>query len=54
MDEAPKKKRLMSKFEWVLLIIAGLILLSIVLQKFGIHVMQKTEGTEMIDRPHAD
>lgn len=47
-----KKKRLLTRWEIFFAIIALLILLGIVLQRFGISPIYKTEKTEIIDDPH--
>ncbi|MCI5081363.1 MAG: hypothetical protein MRY78_06730 [Saprospiraceae bacterium] len=53
-DEEKKGKRLLSRWDKIWLIIIGLICLYIVLQKFGIHIVERVEDMEIIERPHAN
>ncbi len=47
-----KKKRILTRFELILLIIALLIILSFALQRMGVDVIKKSEDSEIIQRPH--
>jgi hypothetical protein len=46
------KKRRISRIEWVLIIIAGLIFLSLVLERLGVPIVSTSEDSELIQRPH--
>jgi len=47
-DEKPKK-RLLSRFELILLLIGVIILLYFILKGVGLDPVQRTEDTEMVD-----
>jgi hypothetical protein len=47
-----EKKRRISRIEWVLIIIVGLIFLSLVLERLGVPIVSKSEDSELIQRPH--
>ena len=47
-DEKPKK-RLLSRFELILLLIGAIILLYFILKAVGLDPAQRTEDTEIID-----
>lgn len=43
-----EKRKVLSRWEWVMLIIALVILLTVILRKFGINMIYTTDDTEMI------
>lgn len=45
-------RKIVTKFEIVLLVIIGFIILTFTLKKCGLDVTKETEETEIIDRPH--
>jgi len=45
-------RKVISRFEWFVLIVIGVILLSIALQKCGVKVVNTKEDSQIIDRPH--
>lgn len=47
-----KEKRRLTRIEWVLIIIVGLILLSLVLERLGVPIVSTSEDSELIQRPH--
>ena len=47
-----EQKRRISRIEWVLIIIVGLILLSLVLDRMGVPIVSESEDSELIQRPH--
>lgn len=42
------KRKVLSRWEVIMLVIVAMILLTALLQNFGVHVINKTEDTEMI------
>jgi len=54
MSEETTRKPLLSKWDKVWLFVIAFIGLYIILQKFGIHMVERTEKMEVIDRPHTD
>ncbi len=52
-EEKPKRK-LLSRWDWLWLIIAFLILLYVVLERLGMPVVNQTEQEELIENPHRD
>lgn len=52
MSESEEKKRLLSGWDKLWLLIVVLILLYFVLQRFGVNIFYQTETEEMIQRPH--
>ncbi|MCB0634142.1 MAG: hypothetical protein KDD15_30635 [Lewinella sp.] len=42
------KRKVLSRWEIIMLVIVAIILLTALLQNFGIHVINTTEDTEMI------
>ena len=54
-EEGTKKgKKLLSRWDWLWLVVVFIILLGITLPKCGIHMIKTTEDSEVIDRPHDD
>lgn len=47
-----EKKRGISRIEWALIIIVGLIFLSLVLDRLGVPIVSNAEESEVIQRPH--
>ncbi|MCB0639499.1 MAG: hypothetical protein KDC54_22890 [Lewinella sp.] len=45
-------RKVLSRFEIIIIIIIALVLLTLGLDKCGIDVIKKSEDSEMIDRPH--
>jgi hypothetical protein len=45
-------RKVISRFEWFVLIVISLLLLSFALQKCGVNVLNVKEDSEIIDRPH--
>ena len=43
-----EKRKILSRWEWIMLIIVGLIILNMLLGKMGIHIIDTKENTEMI------
>jgi hypothetical protein len=52
MSDTENKRRLITRWELFFLILAILIILYAILQKFGINVVEVTEESEIIQRPH--
>lgn len=52
MSEQESKRRLMSKWEKIILIIVVLILGSVILKKMGIDIVKKTDKSEIQENPH--
>ncbi len=48
------QKKVLSRWSWFWMIVVFLILLYIVLEKFGIHLVYRTEKEELIEHPHWD
>lgn len=46
------RKRVMSRWDMLWLSIVFFILISVVMQKCGIKIMNQTEDSELIDKPH--
>lgn len=51
-EEGSPKKRLLSRWDWLWLIIAIFILLTIGLERCGVNVIQRTEDSEIRHKPH--
>lgn len=47
-------KKLLSRWDKIWVIIVIIILTYIVLQKFGINLIERTEEMELIQKPHKD
>lgn len=45
-------RKVISRGEWIILIIIAIVLLTFGLNKCGVGVIKTTEDSEMIDRPH--
>ena len=52
MDKPPNRKSLFRTWEWILLLAALLVLLYFLLDHFGLGVLEVTEDSQLIDRPH--
>jgi hypothetical protein len=52
MEESRKKKRLLTRWELFILITVVLLILYFILQKFGINMVEVTEDSEIIQKPH--
>ena len=52
MAEKKGKKRLLKRWEVIMVIISLLILAFVIMQQMGINVVYKTEKTEIIEDPH--
>jgi hypothetical protein len=52
MEESGKKKKLLSRWELFILIVVVFLILYFILQKFGINMMEVTEDSEIIQKPH--
>ncbi|GEM_PF-3871138 len=52
MADSENNRRLITRWELFFLILAILIILYAILQNFGINVMEVTEESEFIQRPH--
>ena len=50
--EESGNKRLLTRWELFILIVVVLIILYFILQKFGINMMEVTEDSEIIQKPH--
>lgn len=48
-ENEPGKKKLVSRWDWIWLVVVGVILLSILLAKFDIHFAYHSEKTEIVD-----
>ena len=44
-----EKRKILSRFEWILLIVALGILVMVVLQNYGIHLVETTEEIELTE-----
>ncbi len=51
-EETQRKRRLISPIEWFFLIIVIIILLTFGLDRCGLSVLQRTDDTEIIQKPH--
>jgi hypothetical protein len=47
-----EKKRLLSGWDKLWILVVALILLYFILQRFGVDMFYQTESEQMIDRPH--
>jgi hypothetical protein len=54
MSEAPKKRRLLSRWDWLWLIIVGLIVLYVVMERLGMPIVSQSETEELLQHPHRD
>lgn len=52
MGASEQKQRLLSRWEVAFLIIAILIILYLIMQKFGISVMEVTDETKVMEKTH--
>lgn len=43
-----EKRKILSRWEWIMLIIVALIILNVLLSKVGIHIINTKEETEVI------
>ncbi len=51
--DAPKpRRRLLSRWDWLWLILVALILLYVLSEKFGVPIVTKSESEELIQHPH--
>ena len=50
MAEEEEKRKILSKFEWFLLIVALGILVMVVLQNYGIHLVETTEEIKLTEQ----
>lgn len=50
--EESGKKRLLTRWELFILIIIVFLILYFILQKFGINMVEVTEDSEIIQKPH--
>ena len=50
--EESGKKRLLNRWELFILIVVVLIIIYFILLKFGINMMEVTEDSEIIQKPH--
>ncbi|HQU59150.1 MAG: hypothetical protein KDD02_16350 [Phaeodactylibacter sp.] len=53
-EEAPKQRRLLSRWDIFWLFIVAAIILYVVLKQFGVNVVTRTEKEELIQHPHRD
>ncbi len=53
-EQEKPKRRLLSRWDWFWLIIAGIIILYVVLKQFGIDMVYRSEQEELIQHPHRD
>ncbi|MCB0568972.1 MAG: hypothetical protein KDC66_04380 [Phaeodactylibacter sp.] len=53
-EQAPKKRRLLSRWDLFWLFIVGAIILYVLLKQFGVNVVTRTEKEELIQHPHQD
>ncbi len=49
---APKKKPVVRRSDWIIITIILLIFVYILLNNFGVNVVEKSEKMEMTDDPH--
>jgi hypothetical protein len=54
MTEEKPKRRLLSRWDWLWVIIAALILLYVLLERLGLPVVTESEQEELIEHPHRD
>lgn len=52
MEESGKKKKLLTRWELFILIVVVFLILYFILQKFGINMVEVTEDSEIIQKPH--
>ena len=50
----PPQRRLLTRWDIFWLIIVGAIILYVVLQRFGVNVVYRTETEELLHKPHQD
>lgn len=53
-EERPEKRRLLSRWDWLWLLIVALIILYVLADRLGMPVVTKTEQEELIEHPHRD
>lgn len=52
-DQASGKKKVISRTDWIIIIVVGAILLYFFLQNVvGVPVVEQTDETEIVDDPH--
>ena len=54
MSEGERSKKLLSRWDYIWLVVTFVIIMVVSLQKCGVEMVQKTEDTQIIDRPHGD
>ena len=54
MSEGTEKRKLLSRWDRVFLWVCALIIIYIALQQLGVNLVQQTDDTELIDKPHQD
>ncbi len=54
MSDATEKKRILSRWDVIWLVVVFAILASVLLEKMGMPIVNTSEQTEMVDNPHRD
>ncbi|GJM34019.1 MAG: hypothetical protein DHS20C18_30200 [Saprospiraceae bacterium] len=54
MSEETGKKRILSRWDVIWLVVVFAILASVVMEKLGMPIVDTTEKTEMVNKPHRD
>ena len=54
MEEGENRKKLLSRWDMIWLLITFFIILAVMLPKCGIHMVQTTEDSEILHDPHKD